>query len=98
MLEGTYFSDMPNVLISMVSPLVPVKATPILGGGENRGSTQKQDYKDSKMLTFKHFYLWFFVWKQQFIHSLSDSYWSHGQLLDTVYGNCSYFRKMARHS
>lgn len=26
----TYFSDLPNVLISMISPLLPVKATPIL--------------------------------------------------------------------
>jgi len=26
----TYFSNLPNVFISMVSPLLPVKATPIL--------------------------------------------------------------------
>lgn len=26
----TYFSDLPNVWISMISPLLPVKATPIL--------------------------------------------------------------------
>ena len=32
---NTYFSDLPKVLISMVSPLLPLKATSILGGGHS---------------------------------------------------------------